>query len=788
MAKLTIGNQTVTVDDAFLSLPPDQQQKTVDEISASLGNQAQQPVTDASLSAQTSAQQQQFFAPKPQPVGSPDMAGSIAATMGGLVNGIPVLGPAVQKTSDAMLAGGGMLADQFTGNQGPDLGGRMQALEERRSQLADANPIANVAGNLGGAIGSYGLLGTLGAADQAFQFAKGGQAVAQTAPSIGAQAIGMAGNTAQKVGNSFLSTLGLGTADSIVRGNKPTQALADNLLPALGAGVIPGAVDGATAVGRVVGRKLEPLVGAVVDPVKEALRRTGMAFQRDADAGLAISKADELVAAENGLDLVNAQRGGETTRALSRSVANQSPEARAKFAAAADNTFQSQHFRAADFIKRAAGGNVDDLAFQAAQKKAAQAANDPLYWKANSAPAAKAIWNKPISQLMQSDAFRAAVNGAESAGSNKAAVAGYKAIKNPFTFGEDGTARLRMRSDPARARVAAAQAKVDEASITQNLGDYTRANNELNKANALLEDALKNDGPVALPSLQFWNQVKINLGDAEIAAKNNGNLGLASDIGGIRKKLVSSLDQAVPDYAAARSSAASFFGADDALEAGKVFANNTRDLPEAQAAFNAMKPAEQSAFRTGYASELIDKIKDGRFRSNVIDQAFGSPAKRELFETVFGPAKARQLEAYIRVEDLADKLRTSLGNSTTARQLVELGIGGGAGLAITGGDWKGALSGAALVKGGKFLGQRADSKVMEEVARLLTSGNRKDLEMAVNQASLSPKWMAALEQISNGLQIAGRGAVDGTNGNGPSRNPTGNGPLRITVSGAQVAQ
>jgi hypothetical protein len=37
MATLTIGGRKITVDDKFLSLPPDQQQKTVDEIEASLG-------------------------------------------------------------------------------------------------------------------------------------------------------------------------------------------------------------------------------------------------------------------------------------------------------------------------------------------------------------------------------------------------------------------------------------------------------------------------------------------------------------------------------------------------------------------------------------------------------------------------------------------------------------------------------------------------------------------------------------------------------------------------------
>jgi hypothetical protein len=40
MAKLTIGGKTVKVDDSFLSLSPEEQQRTVDEIAGSLGGQA----------------------------------------------------------------------------------------------------------------------------------------------------------------------------------------------------------------------------------------------------------------------------------------------------------------------------------------------------------------------------------------------------------------------------------------------------------------------------------------------------------------------------------------------------------------------------------------------------------------------------------------------------------------------------------------------------------------------------------------------------------------------------
>lgn len=48
MANLTIGDKVITVDDSFLSLSPEDQQKTVDEISQSLGSAAPQTQTNLS--------------------------------------------------------------------------------------------------------------------------------------------------------------------------------------------------------------------------------------------------------------------------------------------------------------------------------------------------------------------------------------------------------------------------------------------------------------------------------------------------------------------------------------------------------------------------------------------------------------------------------------------------------------------------------------------------------------------------------------------------------------------
>lgn len=700
MATLNIGGKRVTVDDAFLSMSPEQQQQTVDEIAKSIGiTGSNQPASsqssdaaayDDALSVASQASQSLNSAPGQMPQQQPlrsDLPGATAATISGIVNGIPVIGPLAQRASDNLMGIGAQLT-------GGDYDQTVEGLRNRRDQLANANPAANIAGNLAGGVGAYGLASKLAG---------------------GAEALGSAGPLLTKTINSGLSTLGLGIGDSVVRGHGGMDAIKENLAPAAIATAIPGVGAGLGAAIRAGARKAQPLIGALTQPVKEAERRFGSAVQRDIDANpeMTLRPADIAVAEQSGIPLVNADKGGETVRALARSVANQSPEARAVIDKTASDRFAGQAGRAVNFVRRIAGGNVDDLAYQQSLKDMADAVNKPAYEAANNAPGAQAVFTVDLQELMQSPAVQKAISMTKTRGADMAAIAGQKPVVNPFRQDAKGTWKLVQRAN----------------------------------------------GTLAVPNLAFWDQVKRNLDGMIGKAQRSGDREKVSVLMQLKSKLVNSLDDAVPEYAQARRGAAAFFGAENALDAGKNFANATRSLPEAQQAFTAMKPAEQKAFRVGYASEIIDKIKDARFRANVIDQAFGSPAKREMFATVFGPQKARELEAYIRVEDLADKLRGALGNSTTARQLMELGIGAGSGAILTGGDWKGALTGAALVKGAKMLGSRADDKVLQELARLLTTGDDAALQRAVNQASLSPVWMDGLVALGKAADTAAHGAA-----------------------------
>jgi predicted transcriptional regulator len=181
-----------------------------------------------------------------------------------------------------------------------------------------------------------------------------------------------------------------------------------------------------------------------------------------------------------------------------------------------------------------------------------------------------------------------------------------------------------------------------------------------------------------------------------------------------------------------------------------------------------MSQAEKDAFSVGFSSELIDAINASRDRVNVIESIFGSQSARDRIRIALGPQKARELEAYVKLEQTLDMLRTATqGNSTTAKQLIQAGLmGGGAGglgYLASGGDFTTGMSAATVAvlgrRGLQMLGKQVDDQVMKTVAEVLASPDPAKLQRAIQNASLSKAHMEAIDGIMRGIAAASRGAV-----------------------------
>jgi len=617
--------------------------------------------------------------------------GSIGAALTGAVQGMPIVGPALLSGEQKAAAGLASLSNGKTYDQ------NLQSAQDLTIASQGQHPNFTTGGEIVGAVAPLAAVGSYG---------------------LGARALGMEGGSlGARVAASTGSGAAIGSADTAARGGDIHDIGWNGLISGGIGGGIPLAGAGIKAAYGAIADRIAPQLNALLHPETEAARRVGTAYARDAAANPSsvMNATDELGAQAAGIPIVNADRGGEVTRALVRSVANQSPEARQVITKVADDRFASQSQRAVDFVKKVAGGNVDDLAYQDAIQSQARAVNDPAYKAAFAHPNAQSLFTPGLQELMQSPSMRAAIDAVPTRSADRGAVQGFKEIANPFSKNSQGAYVLR-------------------------------------------QDA---NGTLISPNLQFWNQAKINLDSQIGAAKRAGDRGLTSDLMGLKTKLLGELDHAVPEYQTARQGAAGFFGAENALDAGKAFANQPRSIPEATRAYAKFTAPQQKAFMVGHASELIDKIKASADRSNVINSIFKNQASRDSLNLVYGPQKARQLEAYVRVEDLADRLRGALGNSTTARQLMEMGIGAGiggaAGQGLTG-DWKtGAILGAVGTRAGRYIGSKADTQVYESMAKLLTQNSPGALQAAVQIAAQKPTYMQALEHMGGMLAAPSRG-------------------------------
>jgi hypothetical protein len=230
------------------------------------------------------------------------------------------------------------------------------------------------------------------------------------------------------------------------------------------------------------------------------------------------------------------------------------------------------------------------------------------------------------------------------------------------------------------------------------------------------------------PTLEYWDLVKRKLDEQINDAVKNKEASKVRDLTVIRDKLVARLDAAVPTYQEARGVAETFFKANNALEAGEKFVTMSLrggDENTIQQALDKMTKRERDLFAEGFASKYVDLLNSTADRTNLLNQIATSAAARRRIEMALGPGGARDVELFVRGENILDNIRKGMGNSTTARQLVELGLVGGAG-AIGGGgnplDPHGLMY-AAIMLGATRGRAKVQSNVAMEVAKRLVSND-----------------------------------------------------------------
>jgi hypothetical protein len=455
--------------------------------------------------------------------------------------------------------------------------------------------------------------------------------------------------------------------------------------------VVEGAVRGVNALAQPFVNRLR----GVISPEAEATRQIGIAGARGGGARPGLTPAEFTAEQAAGSPVANVDLLGQEGLALARKATNLSPQAHGTMQDLIEQRSPTTGARLSDWM-RGQFHYPDTAAQTEAIEQAARRVNPVAYRRAAQEAAQQhpgGLWDEGFEQISQAPVVQDAIRKASISGGNQAAREGFTPVGNPFQL-DRATGRMTLRENGPR------------------------------------------------PTLQFWDEVKKNLD--QVGTRD------ARDFSRVLRERI---DELVPTYGEARAGAAQFFNARDMLQAGQNFVGAAQryGLPEARRTLANATPAERQLFNDGFASRMIEMLdaKGGAARTTMLNRIQQSrAAQEELALGLGGQAQANAFMARVRVENVMDRLRGAMGNSTTARQLLESGVfGAGSGAALYDpSSWTGTAGLALALRGGnRFVNQR----VAERVATMLASQDQAIVERGIRMVANNPTLMRALQGADN---------------------------------------
>ena len=340
--------------------------------------------------------------------------------------------------------------------------------------------------------------------------------------SLGAKALGLTGSLSEQIGMGAGSGLAVGGLDALTRGEDvgPNAAIG----AAIG-GVAPGA-------GRIIGSAAAPVIEVVRgirDAEGSAARRVANAIKQARDSGQAMTPEQMAAAEAASQPVMPIDMGGELTRALGRSAANTSPEARATIDSAITPRFEEQADRYVDYLN-STYHYPDASAQRRALDQAERGINKVRYGAAHKAAEERfpeGMWSSELQHLSSMPDVQEAMKDAVPVWKSDMARQGYGAMNAP-TF-----------------------------------------------ENGILSFQRNAKGAPAYPDLRYWDFVQRAMRGAISQAQRSGNDFRVMALTNQRNELTDALGKMVPEFQHARTGAAAFFGAEDALEAGAKYATTS---------------------------------------------------------------------------------------------------------------------------------------------------------------------------------------------------------------------
>ena len=290
-----------------------------------------------------------------------------------------------------------------------------------------------------------------------------------------------------------------------------------------------------------------------------------------------------------------------------------------------------------------------------------------------------------------------------------------------------------MESRVGQQALRSAMETVDNAATAARLGGDNVARPPL----PLVADDLGNLSvrPDSRLGLEFWNEVYKGMGRIAQAARQSSDPAArqrAAELSTIRRGLAQQLDSYSPTFARARGAAAEAFGAEDALDFGRLALSPQRDRRDVTQVINQMTPEQRMEAARGAGAEMVRLVQNA-----ARDPAEGGT--RSVASSVFTPERMARLRLLApdtkagkqMMKDImtwkrfADS-RRALGNSTTARQLATQAALFGAPVGVSaaynqGLPSPGAVTFGAALAGGNAFARSRSAQIGDEMVNMYLS-------------------------------------------------------------------
>jgi hypothetical protein len=235
-------------------------------------------------------------------------------------------------------------------------------------------------------------------------------------------------------------------------------------------------------------------------------------------------------------------------------------------------------------------------------------------------------------------------------------------------------------------------------------------------------------GSTRVPDLHVWDSVQRVLRGKQGEAVRAGNSERARELTLLRERLNTELDRIVPSFRDARGTAFHGFRAEDAYEAGMNYVTRIANPREAEALSRTiarMGQTDRLLFMHGFATSLIGRVREARDGVDVVNRIYESPAARERVVEALGAQRAREMEAFLRVETVMNQSRRAVtGNSDTAEKMLAAGVAGSLTYGAATGNWDiTTLMAGAGAAGGRRIAQRSGAQMADRIGEMLASNN-----------------------------------------------------------------